>query len=397
MTALLAGAVWAGLIAWLLLRIFRQFRTHRAASLGRPMSDAADAVLPDIAIIVPARNEIANIAACLKGLVAQRGLTDGSSIIVADDDSQDGTGQAVAQAARSDPRIKLIESDDLPVGWMGKPHACWQGALRARADWLCFVDADVRAMPELIGAALGAAASQRVDMLSLNPLQELGSFWERLIIPAGLVAIACTTDLRPIDDPASPEVTANGQFILIRRAVYFAVGGHAAVRGEICEDKALAARVKHGGWRYRMLGAEHLARTRMYTGLAALWEGLGKNAVEIIGDGATTVAAATAAMAIGWAAILVPALTAITAMQEPSPAGFTGVALAALGSAAVIGIQIGTVRHFRVPIVFALLFPLAYSAVAALAWHSVALRRAGHITWKGRTYALQRKASPGRP
>src|SRR5438552_2260586 len=128
-------------------------------------------------------------------------------------------------------------------------------------------------MPELIGAALDAAASQRIDMLSLNPLQQLGSFWERLIIPAGLVAIACTTDLRPIDDPASPEVTANGQFILIRRAVYFAVGGHAAGRGAIREDKA----------------------------------------------------------------------------------------------------------------------------VAALAWYSVALRRAGHITWKGRTYSLQRKASPGRP
>src|SRR5438132_9046998 len=340
MTALLAGAVWAGLIAWLLLRIFRQFRTHRVASLGRPMSDAADAVLPDIAIIVPARNEIANIAACLKGLVAQRGLTDGSSIIVADDDSQDGTGQAVAQAARSDPRIKLIESDDLPVGWMGKPHACWQGALRARADWLCFVDADVRAMPELIGAALTAAASQRIDMLSLNPLQELGSFWERLIIPAGLVAIACTTDLRPIDDPASPVVTAHGQLILIRRAVYCAVGGHGAVHGEVCEDKALVAGVKHGGWRFRMLGAEHLARTRMYTGLAALWEGLGKNAVEVIGDGPRTIAAASVAMMIGWAAILVPAWAALAAMQAPSAAGFIGMALAALGSAAILGIQL---------------------------------------------------------
>jgi chlorobactene glucosyltransferase len=393
-TALVAGAVWAGLIAWLLLRIFRQLRTHRAASLSGPMADTA---LPDIAIIVPARNEIANIAACLEGLAAQRGLTGGSSILVVDDGSQDGTGQAVARAARSDPRIELIESGDLPAGWMGKPYACWQGALRARAEWLCFVDADVRAMPELVGAALTAAVRQRIDMLSLNPLQELGSFWERLIIPAGLVAIACTIDLRPIDDPTSPEVSANGQFILIRRAVYFAVGGHAAVRGEVCEDKALAGRVKHGGWRFRMLGAEHLAHTRMYTGLAALWEGLGKNAIEIIGDGPTTLAAATAAMLIGWAAILVPALTAIAAMQEPSAAGFIGVALAALGSAAVIGIQIGTLRHFRVPLVFGLMFPVAYTAVAALAWHSGALRRAGRVTWKGRTYALGRKASPGRP
>jgi chlorobactene glucosyltransferase len=324
-------------------------------------------------------------------------LSGGSSIIVVDDGSQDGTGQAVARAACNDPRIELIEAGDLPPGWMGKPHACWQGALRTRAEWLCFVDADVRAMPELVGAALSAASHQHIDMLSLNPLQELGSFWERLIIPAGLVAIACTIDLRPIDDPASPEVSANGQFILIRRAVYFAVGGHAAVRGEVCEDKALAGRVKHGGWRYRLLGAEHLARTRMYTGFAALWEGLGKNAVEIIGDGATTLAAATAAMLIGWAAILVPALTAVAVARQPSAAALIGLTLAAFGSAAVLGIQTGTARHFRVPLVFALMFPVAYSAVATLAWHSVALRRAGHITWKGRTYPLQRKASPGRP
>jgi chlorobactene glucosyltransferase len=393
--ALLAGAVWAGLIGWLILRLLRQFRIHRAASLGDPTDVPSS--LPSVAIIVPARDEIGNIATSLTGLTAQCGLTGGLSIAVVDDGSQDGTGQAVARAGRDDPRIELIDPGNLPAGWMGKPHACWQGALRSEAEWLCFIDADVRATPDLVGAALAAALRQRIDMLSLNPLQELGSFWERLIIPAGLVLIGCAQDLRPVDDPASPEVTANGQFLLIRRAVYFAIGGHMAVRGEICEDKALAARVKHAGWRYRMLGAEHLARSRMYTSLNALWEGLAKNATEILGDGPNTVAAATAGMAIGWAAILLPILAALSAVREPSTAAAIGTALAILGSAAVIGIQIGTARHFRIPPVFGLLFPLAYTAVAALAWHSFALRRAGRVTWKGRTYALQRKTSAGRP
>jgi chlorobactene glucosyltransferase len=393
--ALLAGAVWAGLIGWLILRLLRQFRIHRAASLGDPTDVPLS--LPSVAIIVPARDEIANIATCLTGLTAQCGLAGGLSLVVVDDGSQDGTGQAVARVGRDDPRIELIDPGDLPAGWMGKPHACWQGALRSKAEWLCFIDADVRATPDLVGAALAAALRQRIDMLSLNPLQELGSFWERLIIPAGLVLIGCAQDLRPVDDPASPEVTANGQFLLIRRAVYFAIGGHMAVRGEICEDKALAARVKHAGWRYRMLGAEHLARSRMYTSLNALWEGLAKNATEILGDGPNTVAAATAGMAIGWAAILLPILAALSAVREPSTAAAIGTALAILGSAAVIGIQIGTARHFRIPPVFGLLFPLAYTAVAAMAWHSFALRRAGRVTWKGRTYALQRKTSAGRP
>src|SRR5256885_1995741 len=145
MTALVAGVVWAGLIAWLLLRILRQFRTYRAGSLGRPTPDMADAPLADVAIIVPVRNEIANIDTCLAGLSAQRGLGGGSSIIVVDDGSQDGTGQAVARASRGDPRIELVEPGALPAGWVGKPPACWQGALRARARMLCLVEGDLAA------------------------------------------------------------------------------------------------------------------------------------------------------------------------------------------------------------------------------------------------------------
>ena len=394
MAALLGGAVWAALMGWLLLRLLRQFQIHRNASLGH---SAGATSLPPVAIIVPARDEIANIETCLKGLQQQNGLTANASIIVVDDGSRDGTHEAVARIAREDARVSLIDAGDLPAGWMGKPHACWQGALRAKAKWLCFIDADVRATPDLVGTALAAALQQRLDMLSLNPLQELGGFWERLIIPAGLVLIGCVQDLRPVNDPGSPEIAVNGQFLLIRRGVYFAVGGHAAARDEIAEDKALAVRIKRAGFSYRMLGAEHLARTRMYRGLGPLWEGLAKNATEILGDAPNTVAAATAALVIGWAAILIPVLTAISAVCEPTAASVAGAAFALLASAAAVGIQIGAARYFRIPPVFGLLFAGAYTAVAALAWRSFALRRAGHVTWKGRTYALQRRTSPGQP
>src|SRR5438067_12233793 len=109
MAVRLAGGVWACLIGWLLLRLLRQFRTHRAASLGPP--NGTPASLPAVAIIVPARNEIANIGTCLAGLTAQRGLSGGLSIIVVDDGSQDGTGEAVARVARDDPRVELIGPD----------------------------------------------------------------------------------------------------------------------------------------------------------------------------------------------------------------------------------------------------------------------------------------------
>ena len=393
MPVLLAGAIWAGLVGWLVSRLLRQLRVHRNASLGAPPTVAR---LPPVEAIVPARNEAGNIRTCLAGLAAQRGLTGDLSITVVDDGSEDGTAEAVAAMARDDKRIRLISAGELPAGWMGKPHACWQGALQASAEWLCFVDADVRATPDLVRAALGAALDRDIDMLSLNPQQELGSFWERLIIPAGLVLIGCVQDLRPVNKAGSNAIAVNGQVLLIRREVYAAVGGHAAVRGEICEDKALALRVKEAGGQYALLGAEHLAKTRMYTSLDTLWEGLAKNATEIIGDGPNTVAAATAAFVIGWAAILVPLLTVLAALREPSIASYTGAAMALFGSAVVVGIQIGTTRYFRISSAFGFLFPIAYTAVAALAWRSFALRRGGHVTWKGRTYAVERKASAGR-
>src|ERR1700682_1700062 len=126
MAALLAGTVWACLIGWLMLRLLGQFLTYRATSLGFP--EGAPASSAAGAIIVPARNEIANIETCLAGLTAQRGLTGGLSIIIVDDGSQDGTGDAVARVARDDPRVELIDPGDLPAGWMGKPHASWPGA-----------------------------------------------------------------------------------------------------------------------------------------------------------------------------------------------------------------------------------------------------------------------------
>jgi len=364
MAVLLAGAAWACLIGWFIARAVRQFQAHHAVSLQG--SDRAGAVPSSVAIIVPARNEAANIGKCLAGVSAQRDLPAESSITVIDDGSQDATPEIAREAASADPRISVIEAGPLPAGWLGKPHACWRGANSVTADWLCFIDADVRAAPELVAAAVATAEREGIDMLSLTPFQELGSFWERLIVPAGLVLIACAKDLRRVDDPACSEVTANGQFILIRRAVYFAVGSHAAVPGEICEDKALAARVKKAGYRFRLLGAEHLASTRMYRNLASLWEGFSKNATEIMGDGVSTVGAASLAMAIGWAALALPFLAINIAIEQPSLASLAGAALAVLGSLAVLGIQIGTARHFRLPAAYGLLFPFAYTAVAAV-------------------------------
>ena len=393
MLALLSGAIWAGLVLYLLSRALRQFRTHRSTTLAAPAKPTPAA---PVSIIVPARNEIDNIETCLRGLTAQAGLPGGFSIIVVDDGSEDGTAAAVErQIERGCPAV-LVAAGALPEGWVGKPHACWRGAVAAQGGWLCFIDADVRAARQLVAAALDAAERQQIDLLSLHPFQELGSFWERLIFPAGLLIIACARDLAAAASPGSAAAGANGQFILIRRQVYFDLGGHAAVASAICEDRALALRAQSSGYRVRVLTAEHLASTRMYRDLPSLWEGLSKNALEILGSSGFTLAAAAAGMAVGWAALALPVAIAVAIFPQPSGMEWVGLALAVAGSAIVVGVQLGTARHFRIPAVFGILMPCGYTAAFLLACHSLLLRRGGGVTWKGRTYDFHRKPSqPG--
>ncbi|MGA7265188.1 MAG: glycosyltransferase family A protein [Stellaceae bacterium] len=124
---------------YLLWRILRQFRAYRQLSLTVPSELS---IMPSVSIIVPARNEIHNIGLCLDGLRAQTGLSGRWSIIVVDDDSRDGTAAAAERFSAQDSRVRLAAAGELPDGWVGKPHACWRGALLAECDWLCFVDAD---------------------------------------------------------------------------------------------------------------------------------------------------------------------------------------------------------------------------------------------------------------
>ena len=386
MPGLIAGAIWAGLVAYLLTRALRQFRNYQHATIS---AAEGTRVSSPVSVIVPARNEVDNIDLCLAGLSAQTGL-DRCCIIVVDDNSVDGTKTIAERRIEADPRIRVVDAGPLPAGWAGKPHACWRGAALADGDWLCFVDADVRAAPPLIAAAITAAETRRVDMLSLHPRQALGSFWERLVIPAGMLVLACAKRF----DPASQDIV-NGQFLLVRREAYFDVGGHAAVRNEICEDLALAARIKAHGFGLLVMAADNLAETRMYRDLGSLWEGFLKNAAEALGSVRATLLAAVATLIFGWAALLLPLGVLWTAIAQPSLLTVVGAALALVGSAVLIGIHIGTARHFRIPVVFSLMFSIGYTAVACLACHSVITQLSGRVTWKGRTYRVIKTAAGG--
>ena len=191
--------------------------------------------------------------------------------------------------------------------------------------------------------------------------------------------IAFTQNPSRVNDPAQPEATANGQFLLFRREVYEAVGGFAAVRDEICEDKALALAVKRAGFRLALLGAEELLRVRMYTGFRSLAEGLAKNVVDMVGGVGPTLAAAVLALVLGWAPIVVPLW-----IGDRDPAALV-VALA--GSLSLLGMHLAGARHFRIPFWYGFLFPLGYTLTAVVALYAVLRHIRGVVIWKGRAYS----------
>ena len=232
-----------------------------------PISVSAEQ--PEVSVIVPARNEEANLANCLGSLAGQPGPS--YEIIVVDDHSTDRT-RGIAQEFP----VAVITADPLPDGWSGKCNACWSGVRVAKGKWLLFTDADTRHSANSIEQGLDEARENDAAMLSYSPKQEVHSFAERALMPVIFAELATTFRPREVSDPNSPAAAANGQYLLIRRDAYDAVGGHAAVAQAILEDVELAKQVKYAGYKlhFRLSDA---VRTRMYRSFAQMWEGWTKN------------------------------------------------------------------------------------------------------------------------
>jgi hypothetical protein len=226
---------------------------------------------PTVSVIVPARNEENCLGECLKSLVAQSGVD--FEIIVVDDHSTDRTRE-ITQSFR---RVQVVEAGSLPNGWTGKNNAVTTGARAARGEWLLFTDADTVHLPGSLARSLHEAKLQGAALLSYSPQQIVKTFWEKAVTPVIFAELASYYRPSEVSDPASPAVAANGQYILITREAYDAVGGHAAVAGSLLEDVALARAVKQSGRRIWFRYGGDAVRTRMYRNWTQLREGWTKN------------------------------------------------------------------------------------------------------------------------
>jgi chlorobactene glucosyltransferase len=237
---------------------------------------SGDSFEAEVSVLIPARNEEANIGDCLKSVISQDRTV--AEILVYDDHSTDLTARIISDHEALDARVRLIAPRELPEGWCGKNFACHRLASEARTRWLLFIDADARLESKAVASLIAEARERRVSMLSAWPALEMESFWEKMLMPM-LNFVVFTLFPAPLsfrrEDPSLG--LAHGACILAERDIYFKVGGHTAVRGEIFEDQRLARLWREKGERGLCLDGAGVVSVRMYDSLAKIFRGFQKN------------------------------------------------------------------------------------------------------------------------
>jgi glycosyltransferase involved in cell wall biosynthesis len=330
-----------------------------------PVPETLPTIL-QLSVIIPARNEEASLGTCLESLVSQTGVD--FEIIVVNDHSTDHTREIAEKIAK----VHVFDAAPLPEGWTGKNNAVATGAREARGQWLLFTDADTIHTPGSLSRALKEAADNKADALSYSPEQIAVTFWEMAILPVVFAQLARRFPPSKVSDPKSPEAAANGQFILIRREVYDAIGGHASVASEILEDVALARRVKAAGYKLRFRYSESV-RTRMYRNFTQLREGWTKN-LALLFPNPYWLAAQTGVL---WSLIW---MTLFFALKSGAPTRYGATVLFFV----LAYLRTRSANFSRAKTCLATLFGMPLFAYLLL--RSKRAHAKGGVGWKGRTY-----------
>ena len=366
-----------GLIGFLLLAIV--IALGNAIWLKRFGSRVLLQRLPKVSILIPARNEEGNLERCLSSLLAQD--YPAFEILVLDDRSTDRTAEIAVRLAAPDGRIQLLRGADLPEGWLGKHWACHQLAQSARGELLLFVDADTWYHPQALSDSVALMESDRLDLLSAVPREEMGSTGEMLLVPYFLFANFAFIPLFLVNCLHNPGFSFTiGQFMLFRRSGYDRIGGHSAVRADVADDLALGRAIVAKRLRWALADATKRMHCRMYHSFGEAWHGFSKNM--FAGFGYRLVPYVLIWL---WCGFLFcePLMVLVLAFLGKPPSYFP-LDLAVLAYA--LGCLLWAIPYARLslPLYWVPIYPLVFLCAFAVALNALTLAFLGGASWKGR-------------
>ncbi len=286
----------------------------------------------------------------------------------------------LTQLSARNPQLRVLETKELPAGWVGKNYAVSLGAAQATGDWLLFTDADGVHLPGSTAHALADAAETGAGLVSYSPEQETYTWWERALIPFVYTRLGHKYSYAEVNHPDSTAAAASGQYLLIRREDYARIGGHAAVAGEVLEDVALARLAKQAGITLHFASGNGIMRVRMYRTFIAMWQGWTKNLYPLMG-GTSRATGRELFRVVPWIPLLVLPLALVHLIW-----GVLGVALLAGRHAAYAA----DLRRNRFPASLALYYLPGVALYAAALLNSEWRYAKGSVAWKGREIPVNR-------
>jgi chlorobactene glucosyltransferase len=353
-------------------------------ALRKPKSDIE---LPNpgplISVLVPARNEEANIGACVESL--RRQDYPNFEILVLDDSSTDATAEIVSRIGAEDPRVRLLQGKPLPQGWAGKPFACHQLAQEARGSWLLFTDADTVHASSMLRRVLGVALVSRAVLISGFPYQRTPSVAQKMALPLMFYfLILCGLPLWLLQRSRhSLPSLAIGQFLFFSANEYRSFGGHEAVKSRILEDVWLGREVSRHHYKQLTLDLSSLVSCQMYREFGTMWDGIVRWLYMVASISVVALVLLITAVVF---LFLAPFLWLIYGLLL-AQASFAWEAMVTLQVAIVFLARFMVGRRFSQPKTSVILHPVGVAFLLLVAVYASYLQLVGGgIRWKGRRY-----------
>ena len=303
---------------------------------------------PKVSVLIAAKDEEANIETAVRSFLAQD--YPNFELIVINDRSNDRTPQILdaLKAEHPDGQLKVVHIKELRDGWFGKNNAMREGVAAATGEWYCFADADWRQTSRrTLSKAVREALERGADFLSVLPVLETRSFWERLLQPVCAGVMVFWFRPERVNDPKSRTAYANGAFMLMTRSCYDRIGGHECVKTEVNEDMHMARIAKAQGLSLCVIQNDDLYVTRMYASFVETWRGWSRIFYGCFGSFrrlAVSMLLLVTASILPWASLIVSAIGGLVA--GPSRAG-PWWTVAAVSLIVVIIQQTVTFRFYR--------------------------------------------------